>query len=68
MTGIAEAWYLVSQGPARMLGLEDRGVLETGKRADLVILERETHRVAATLSAGRISYMAGNVASRFIDR
>jgi alpha-D-ribose 1-methylphosphonate 5-triphosphate diphosphatase len=69
-TGVADfagAWHLVSKGPARVLGLEDRGVLEVGKRADLVILDRETRRVAATLAAGRISFLNGNVASRFIE-
>lgn len=68
MTDFAGAWDLVSRGPAQVLGLGDRGTLEAGKRADLVILEGDTHRVAATLAAGRISYMTGNVASRFIDR
>ncbi|PCH68658.1 MAG: alpha-D-ribose 1-methylphosphonate 5-triphosphate diphosphatase [Rhodobacteraceae bacterium] len=68
VTDFAGAWHLVSKGPARVLGLEDRGVLEVGKRADLVILDRETHRVAATLAAGRISYLNGNAASRFIER
>jgi alpha-D-ribose 1-methylphosphonate 5-triphosphate diphosphatase len=70
-TGVMDlgaAWALVSQGPARVLGLEDRGTLEPGKRADLVVLERETHRVAATIAGGRVSYMSGDVASRFFDR
>jgi alpha-D-ribose 1-methylphosphonate 5-triphosphate diphosphatase len=67
VTDFAGAWHLVSQGPAKILGLEDRGTLVSGKRADLVILERDTYRVAATLAAGRVSYMTGNVASRFID-
>lgn len=65
---LATAWGFVSQGPARVLGLDDRGTLEVGKRADLVILDEETQRVAATLSAGRISYLNGNIASRFFDR
>jgi len=65
---LAAAWALVSQGPARVLGLEDRGTLEPGKRADLVVLEKATHRVVATLAGGRISYMSGDVASRFFDR
>lgn len=60
------AWALVSSGPARILGLTDRGSLDEGMRADLVILERGTMRVAATLAGGRISYMSGDIAGRFI--
>ncbi len=63
---MAGAWGLVSSGPARVLGLTDRGTLAPGKRADLVILEAETHRVAATLAVGRVSYMSGDIAARFI--
>lgn len=60
------AWSLVSQGPAGVLGLTDRGRLEPGLRADLVVLDEATHRVAATLSGGRVSYMTGEVAARFV--
>ncbi len=60
------AWDLVSKGPAQLLGLNDRGTLAPGKRADLVILEKHSHRVAATLSAGQISYMNGAIATRFL--
>ncbi|WP_170573413.1 alpha-D-ribose 1-methylphosphonate 5-triphosphate diphosphatase [Ruegeria atlantica] len=63
---MAGAWALVSSGPARVLGLMDRGTLASGKRADLVILDAATHRVAATLAGGRVSYMAGDIAARFM--
>ncbi|WP_170331424.1 alpha-D-ribose 1-methylphosphonate 5-triphosphate diphosphatase [Ruegeria arenilitoris] len=63
---LAGAWALVSEGPARVLGLDDRGTLAPGKRADLVILDAETHRIAATVAAGRISHMSGDIATRFI--
>lgn len=59
------AWGLVSAGPARVLGLTDRGVLDTGYRADLVILDAKD-RVAATICHGRISYMSGDIAGRFV--
>lgn len=62
---IAAAWRLVSAGPAAMLGLTDRGVLATGLRADLVILDT-ADRVAATISGGRVSYMSGDIAARFV--
>ncbi len=60
------AWALVSSGPARLLGLEDRGTLETGMRADLMIVEAESRRVTATFAGGRISHMSGEIAERFI--
>ena len=63
---MAQAWHLVSAGPAQVLGLEDRGTLAPGKRADIVILDKATRRVAATFVAGKASYMAGEVAERFI--
>jgi alpha-D-ribose 1-methylphosphonate 5-triphosphate diphosphatase len=62
---LAGAWSLVSSGPARVLGLSDRGTLEAGKRADIVVLD-EQDRVAATIAGGRISYMSGNIAERFV--
>ncbi len=64
--GIEAAWGLVSDGPARVLGLRDRGRLTQGMRADLVILEPGSGRVAATLAGGRFSYLGGEAAARFI--
>lgn len=60
------AWALVSSGPAKVLGLDDRGTLEAGKRADIVILEDGSGRVAATLAGGRFSYLNGDIAQRFL--
>lgn len=64
--GLAGAWALVSAAPARMLGSDDRGTLEPGKRADIVVLDAATRRIAATIAGGRFSYLAGAVAERFI--
>ena len=63
---LAGAWALVSAGPARVLGLGDRGVLEAGKRADFVVLDAKTRRVAATFAGGAVSYMSGAIAERFV--
>ncbi|MFY0621739.1 MAG: alpha-D-ribose 1-methylphosphonate 5-triphosphate diphosphatase [Pelagimonas sp.] len=60
------AWRLVSAGPARGLGLEDRGVLEAGRRADLVVMEPETRRIVATIASGQVAWMSGAVAARFV--
>ncbi len=63
---LAAAWALVSEGPARVLGLDDRGTLAVGKRADLVVLDAASHRVGATICNGRISYLSGAAAARFM--
>ncbi len=63
---LAGAWHLVSAGPAQVLGLTDRGTLLSGQRADLVVLEQGSHRVVATMAAGRFSYLSGDIATRFI--
>lgn len=61
----AAAWALVSAGPARALGLQDRGVLQAGNRADLVVLDA-ADRVAMTVSGGRVSYLSGDIAARLV--
>ena len=63
---LATAWRLISTGPARLLRLTDRGELSPGKRADLVILDAETRALCATIAGGRVSYMTGNVVTRFL--
>jgi alpha-D-ribose 1-methylphosphonate 5-triphosphate diphosphatase len=67
MLDLAGAWALVSSGPARLLGLEDRGSLAAGKRADFMIVDGESRRMAATIAGGRVSYMSGDIAKRFIQ-
>ncbi len=52
-------WQLVSQSPARALGLQDRGRIEAGARADIVLLdwpEGASPAPLLTLSAGRIAH------------
>jgi alpha-D-ribose 1-methylphosphonate 5-triphosphate diphosphatase len=52
---------LVSLNPARAVELNDRGTLEVGQRADLVLLDHQhDHRVVATLRGGKIIYWAGH--------
>lgn len=53
---LPDLWALVSSGPARAMGLHDRGTLVTGQRADLVLLdwsEGEAPSVRALWVAGR---------------
>lgn len=58
-------WDLVSSGPARVLGLADRGALAPGLRADLVVLDG-AGRVGATIAGGRVTHLTGEVAARFL--
>ena len=64
---LQQAWALVSSGPAELLGLTDRGHISAGLRADLIILEAETKRVAATITGGRLAYLSGDIAQRFLS-
>lgn len=63
---LADAWALVSEGPAAILGLADRGRIEVGLRADLVVLNAQTRQIEATLVGGAISYLTGEAAARFL--
>jgi alpha-D-ribose 1-methylphosphonate 5-triphosphate diphosphatase len=57
--GLAAAWPLVSRNPAQAAGLADRGELEPGRRADLILVDTsdsEYPEVVATMVAGRIVY------------
>lgn len=54
-------WSLVSGGPARAMGLHDRGEIAVGKRADLVLVDwptGQTPAIKATWVAGRPAYRA----------
>ncbi|MBB3308427.1 alpha-D-ribose 1-methylphosphonate 5-triphosphate diphosphatase [Rhizobium sp. BK196] len=54
-------WPLVSDNPARASGLTDRGVIEVGKRADLVLVDwpdGAAPAVRRTWVAGREAYRA----------
>ncbi|MEL7098839.1 MAG: alpha-D-ribose 1-methylphosphonate 5-triphosphate diphosphatase [Pseudomonadota bacterium] len=57
----ASLWSLVSAGPARAMGLEDRGEVAPGKRADLVLVDWPAGGPPAILGtwvAGRPAYRA----------
>ena len=61
---LPQAWAMISEIPADILGLSDRGVIDYGKRADLVVINAQTQAVEMTVSAGRVAYLAGEVAHR----
>ena len=57
----ATLWSLVSDGPARAMGLADRGRIAPGLRADLVLVDwpqDAAPAILATYVAGRAAYQA----------
>jgi alpha-D-ribose 1-methylphosphonate 5-triphosphate diphosphatase len=64
-SGLARRWDLISANPAAAAGLTDRGRIEPGRRADLVIVaEAPAPHVVATIAGGRIAYLSAEGASR----
>ncbi len=65
---LERAWGLVSRAPAAAAGLEDRGSIAEGQRADLVLLApagpAEPARLVATIAGGRIAWLGNEGASR----
>lgn len=56
----AAAWDLVSSGPARAAGLDDRGVIAPGRRADLLLVDANAPsgpQVVATVAGGRLVHV-----------
>jgi alpha-D-ribose 1-methylphosphonate 5-triphosphate diphosphatase len=54
------AWDLISSAPARAAGLTDRGVLNPGRRADLILVDDQNRlrpRIVAVIAAGRLVHM-----------
>ncbi len=52
-------WSLVSNGPARAMGLDDRGDIAVGKRADLVLVDwpqGQSPAIQGTWVGGRCAY------------
>lgn len=62
VTDLANAWSLVSENPAAALGLKDRGRIEPGRRADLVIIRAHAERasIVGTMVEGRLVYWTKN--------
>ncbi len=64
---LARAWAMISTNPARVLGLTDRGRIDAGLRADLVVVNPETRQIEATIAGGRLAYLSGAAALRFLN-
>jgi alpha-D-ribose 1-methylphosphonate 5-triphosphate diphosphatase len=61
---LARAWALISENPARAGRLADRGTIEAGKRADLVVVDPVTSRAVATLVGGRVAFITAEGSRR----
>jgi alpha-D-ribose 1-methylphosphonate 5-triphosphate diphosphatase len=61
LASFERAYRLVSEGPAKALGLNDRGVLETGRRADVIVVrppsEGGSLAVVASFVAGQLVHL-----------
>ncbi|MCU0828779.1 MAG: alpha-D-ribose 1-methylphosphonate 5-triphosphate diphosphatase [Tabrizicola sp.] len=64
ITDLPAAWAMVSEAPARIMGLADRGRLENGLRADLAVVNVETRQIEMTLAQGRVAHLSGELARR----
>jgi alpha-D-ribose 1-methylphosphonate 5-triphosphate diphosphatase len=57
---LEKAWRLVSAAPALAVGLDDRGSIASGKRADLILVAHEPPhrpRIVAVICNGRIAHL-----------
>ena len=50
---LSQAWALVSANPAAAAGLDDRGTLGPGKRADVLVVNPQTRKIEAVFVQGR---------------
>lgn len=64
---LPKLWHLISRGPALASGLDDRGEIATGLRADLVLVDwpdRNTPpAIVMTMSGGRLAYQSRDLVS-----
>lgn len=61
---LGQAWQMISTNPADIMSMSDRGRIAAGQRADLAIVNMETRAIEGTLSGGRWSHLAGDLAGR----
>lgn len=65
LADLPRLWPLLSQRPAEIMHLSDRGRLDFGCRADLILIHRTSGTVQATICAGRLLHLTGEAAERF---
>lgn len=65
---LPRAWAMISERPAEIIRLPDRGVIDYGRRADLTIVNATTRGIEATIAGGCITHLAGEAAARFLGQ
>ena len=61
---LQHAWSLISANPAAAAGLADRGAIEVGKRADIVVVDAAASRVVMTVAQGQVAHITAEGSSR----
>ena len=61
---LPSAWALISANPSAATGLADRGAIDEGLRADVVLVDPAVPRVIATIAGGRIAHLTADGAAR----
>jgi alpha-D-ribose 1-methylphosphonate 5-triphosphate diphosphatase len=66
LADLPRAWALISERPAEIMRLADRGRIDYGLRADLAVVHAGTRAVEATIAGGRLTHLTGGAAERFM--
>jgi alpha-D-ribose 1-methylphosphonate 5-triphosphate diphosphatase len=66
VASLPAAWAMISTNPAGIMRMTDRGRLDDGLRADMVVMNAATRVIEATICGGRLTYLAGEAAQRFM--
>jgi alpha-D-ribose 1-methylphosphonate 5-triphosphate diphosphatase len=64
---LAQAWDLVSAGPARATGLLDRGLIAEGRRADILLVDDTVPlrpRLVAVIAGGKLAHLTDTTPQR----
>jgi alpha-D-ribose 1-methylphosphonate 5-triphosphate diphosphatase len=61
---LPRAWALIATNPANAAGLTDRGSIEAGKRADIVLVEPTERKLVATIAGGHLAHLTAEGANR----
>ncbi len=61
---LPRAWAMISERPAEILRLPDRGRIAPGRRADMIAVNAETRRVELTIAGGVLAFARGEAARR----